>query len=72
MSNDRSVEKSTFGPQVNGSQDSVPHQSIDLNGRDDSMVVTNLSPDATAYPLSNPRKYGLLALFASALAIDGE
>lgn len=32
----------------------------------------NLSTDSIDYPLSNPRKYGLLALFASALAIDGE
>lgn len=32
----------------------------------------NLSTDSIEYPLSNPRKYGLLALFASALAIDGE
>jgi hypothetical protein len=75
MSNDTSVEKGTFEPQINGSEDSVRHQSTDPNGpRDDSIVVDNLSTDstATAYPLSNPRKYGLLALFASALAIDGE
>ena len=32
----------------------------------------SLSTDSIDYPLSNPRKYGLLALFASALAIDGE
>jgi hypothetical protein len=73
MSNDTSVEKTTFEPKVYRSQDSVRHHSMDPNGpRDDSIGITDLSTDSTTYPLSNPRKYGLLALFASALAIDGE
>lgn len=42
------------------------------NGLHTIKPEANLSTDSIDYPLSNRRKYGLLALFASALAIDGK
>ena len=60
-----------------GSDDLERQQTLSGNfhPREDPHTIkaeANLSTDSIEYPLSNPRKYGLLALFASALAIDGE
>jgi hypothetical protein len=76
MADNASVDKLAFDQEALGSADLVTSYTSSKEGNSHDRFVTSTMNDQTtesvAYPLSNPRKYTLLALFASALAIDGK
>jgi hypothetical protein len=79
MADNSSVEKLGFEQEVGSSSLVPPHTSfkqisgaVDNHDRFTTSAINDQTTESIAYPLSSPRKYTLLALFASALAIDGK